>query len=195
MSKKTKWLYDTAEYANSRLNGTIVRLNGKPVKISECFEDDSGIAATYRHLSNGASGVSPLEEFDLSPVPLGWAISDREGASYLTRVPKRSDYRQGLRLSNYTSVFGDEHRRVGKVALSNCIIGKYPSFDSVLDEVSNQPAFRPYSRDFALSSKHAPDGVLIMFKWLGAVGNVIKGKGLLAPQFEYLQESFEESMK
>jgi hypothetical protein len=186
--------YDTSNYAQSRLAGTIVRLNKEPITVIECFYgDDDDLVANYRFLKNGRVKTSKIIDFDLTPVPLGFCDT-RYGASYLTRVPKRSDYRQGLRSSNYMSVNGASAGAITKTNLRRTILGQYRDLDAAMDELENSLVISdnflvPFSRDFAV--KYINGTPSLSYKWVNNVGSVRNSTPMLKPQFQHLQESME----
>ena len=184
-------MYDSSEYADSRLRDTIVRQGDKPVKILSCFTNEGKIWAELFTYPGGGRRTVPLDKLDLTPVPLGFSNTSR-GVAYLARIPKRLDYRQGLRFSNYTSLYGREHRSISKTSIANTIRGNYPSFKSCLDEVVNMERFsQAFSREFALLSERG--SVKIIAKWGLMVGDVINKEPLLKNGFEYLQETLDEA--
>jgi len=116
---------DDWKYAGTRLNGTIVRTkDGVPVEVIRCSQDG---AAIQELLSDRAYMVQ-LGDLDVSPVPLGYALTD-DGLRYVVRKPMRRDWRQGLRSNNYA--FIDEvgrvtkNEKVSRKDLANCILGNY----------------------------------------------------------------------
>lgn len=188
-------MYDNGQYANSRLAGTIIRLgNGRPVTVIECEGAGEDIQVCYSYLSTGnrARGLYRLVEMDLTPVPLGWADHSRWDASYLVRIPKRNDWRQGLRLSNYSSVFGSDKREITASNLSKTILGNFLSFDDAVDEAVNNGKITPFSREFAVGYRGKE--VELYFKWFGKVGDVRNTKFDLSDKFSHLQEVLEEAV-
>lgn len=185
-------MYDTAEYAQSRLSGTIVRVDKDPIVVNFCDSTRGGIAIGYSRLINPSSQHRVMiKDVDLTPVPLGFANTTK-GVSYLTRVPKRSDYRQGLRSSNYTSVFGNDHRMVSASSLYKTIVNKFVCFEQALDEVTNTDITTAFNREFALIKTEGE--VKILYKWKGVVGDIVNNIPALLGEHEYLQESLEEAL-
>lgn len=186
-------MYDSADYAASRLAGTIIQLpSGEPVTVSNCEGRSAGILVHYNELINTMKdGRIRLKELDLTPVPLGFA-NTQQGVAYLARIPKRSDYRQGLRNSNYMSVYGVNHRTVPTASLYKTITNKYMDFEPVLDEVTNIGTTTAFNREFALA--RVGDDIKILYKWKGVVGDVVNGIPGLLGAYEYLQESLEEAV-
>lgn len=187
-------MYDNAEYANSRLQGTIVRLNnGRPITIMG-LEDVRGgeIHVDYRTLSTNRQGSCELTDIDLTPVPLGWVNNPGNNASYLARMPMRHDWRQGLRVHNYTSLFGPDKRFVSNASLSRAIQGKHLDIDGAIEEASNTRKMIPFSRDFAVNK--SGKRVFLYFKWTGVVGDVVNDIVNLNEDFNHLQESLERDL-
>ena len=88
-------MYDTAEYANSRLAETIVRIGDVPIYVV-CVR--AGMVVEYTILDSDDDSVHTckLEELNLEPVPLGY-FNTHKSAYYASRQPRRDDWRQGLR--------------------------------------------------------------------------------------------------
>lgn len=190
-------MYDSAEYANNRLHGSIVRLisTGKPIKIQGCEGRKGNIKVSYTFLNTGRGGeITSLSNINLSPVSLGWADHGSRDSSYLVRIPKRSDWRQGLRSANYMSLYGCDKRYIKDSSLTRTILGQYLSFALAADEACNSNKITAYCRDFAIKTRRKDEELDLYFKWFGKVGDIVNGEGQLSPHFGHLQETLEESM-
>lgn len=92
----TKILYDSTDYAQSRLMDTVVRVNGNPVIVV-------GIAdlahIEVQTLIKSRRKTVTMQDLDLEPVELGY-VNYNGCAIYASRKPKRQDWRQGLRYEN-----------------------------------------------------------------------------------------------
>lgn len=188
-------MYDTAEYANSRLMDTIVRHNGEPIRVHDCFNISRGnIGVNFHYVHDSRNNDCPLVNLDLTPVPLGMSWSSR-GMAYLARIPKRSDYRQGLRNSNFKSLTRIDHRHVSDRELVKTIKGRYVPFDTALDEVMNTPDMSiAFNRHFALvNDRHWR--VTLEYKWHGIVGTVVEGLVTLDEPFQHLQETLDGAIQ
>ena len=112
------------EYAHAKLSGSIVRHKGQPVTVFSVNEEGAAIKNHITLLCN----CVPLEELDLTPVPLGY-VNLGDGANYLTRIPHRS-WKQGVRFgslhtfSKYVCNFSVEG-----IELTNTILGRYPKLE------------------------------------------------------------------
>ena len=86
--------YDSGEYANSRLNDSYVRdEEGKVVKVLRVDEDFKTIVQDGVTLKER---WTTLDKLDLKPMPLGYINFDQP--QFLSRMPRRDDWRQGLDL-------------------------------------------------------------------------------------------------
>lgn len=191
--------YHDHDYTSQRLSGTIIRLGAEPVTVIgvDHESDSQNIRVSIRSLKPRSSSTNArLKDLDLTPVPLGFAITKNTGGTYLARIPKRSDYRQGLRDSNYGSLLGPDHRRVTKYELRKTILGIHSDFEFAMEELENTPDelsrdqfFLPFARDWAVykSGKRA----VLAHKWMANVGDIVKDRPLLHPNLNYLQESLE----
>lgn len=173
------------DYAQSRLVDSIVRINksGEPV-IIESVNMNSGITTVYV-LSSGERANVALDNLNLKPVPLGWCNQAR-GATYLARIPKRRDWRQGIRAETCFSSavrFG----QIAHIDLARCIKGEYPKLSQLLK--------KPHKAiTVAWSRKWASDGKQLFFGHLGVVGEMKDDSPVLADEFSFLKESLEKSL-
>ncbi len=186
-------MYDTVDYAASRLNGTIVRHDGDPVTILEIGGRRNNLTCSYTTVATEEQGQDHLNAFDLTPVPLGFAWCP-DGLAYLTRIPRRGDYRQGLRNNNYTSLTGVDHRAVLPQQLVKTIKGQFRSFESALDECVNiRGSHLAFNRNFALIS-NGNSQIGLHYRWFGKIGDVVNGLITLDDKYQHVQEFLEESM-
>jgi len=187
-------MYDNAEYANSRLMGTIVRYGREPVTVDLCSDNKvlGNISVSFTFLKDNCKKVAALEELNLVPVSLGWANSPF-GISYLARASLRKDWRQGLRDNTLRSLYGVDCRNIPLINLRDCIIEKYPTFSYALEEVTCFPNPIAFSRKFALAPRG--DDIYLLYKYFGAVGDVVNGRIHLKDRFGFLIESLDEVFK
>lgn len=186
-------MYDNAEYAHSRLSGTIIRLTnrGTPITVTGCENGDEDIRVFYRTLSSSKRGQCNLNEVNLVPVSLGWVNDSSMDASYLARMPLRSDYRQGLRSHNYISLYGPEKRYVENVNLSRTIQNKFFNVDSAIEEATNVSKITAFSRDFSIGLSKNGMKKLLYFKWYGVVGDIVNDQISLSDEYSHLTETLE----
>lgn len=175
---------DDYEYANSRLAGTVVRHEGEPFFVENVLEGMTVVGAYLLDLSD-ITEVG-FRELNLKPVPLGMCNTE-ESVAYLSRLPMRRDWKQGLRKGNFVSMFGPDAALISPDHLRNTIIGKYPTFDRALDHVAHGfPA--AWHRDWYLFKNE------VRYKSFGKVGCLKDGNPILIKDYEYLQESLQESL-
>lgn len=149
--------YKDNMYANDRLTGTIVRHNNIPVYIDRV----SGDGWAYGHsLGGGVPKVIQVqqEELDLTPVPLG-NVNELDSVLFVQRMPKRRDWRQGLRRSNMnvTTVVGlpRDVNLTGR-GIVKTIMGIYPHVEECLEMVLCEEVLgRAFSRYFSVGSRLA----------------------------------------
>jgi hypothetical protein len=91
--------YDSTEYAQNKLAGTIVRLNnGEPIYVQDVLPK-----LLVSFIDNGGNYKSThLKNVDVSAAPLGF-IQEGPNAVYVQRIPKRKDWKQGHRSANCIS--------------------------------------------------------------------------------------------
>lgn len=165
------------QYAESRLAGTIVRYRGLPVMIDYISYDDGTTA--IRNLITGKRKNVTLDKLNVEPAPLGYCNYNGV-ASYLSRIPMREDWRQGLRKriinSSASPVAMIDYSEIAKT-----IIGEFPSYTQCLAITSGSMAWH---RDWARDS----EGVLYYKSY------IVGKKELLNDDFKYLQEELDISM-
>ena len=177
---------DDYEYANSRLTETIVRLKGEPVYI---FRVGIGMVTNYATLDDfNTIKTCKTEELDLKPVPLGYCNYNKQ-ACYLTRIPMRRDWRQGLRHGNFTSLSGVDANRIPYDVLRQCILGDYPTFNGAVEAVKKV-------KSMAWHRHWAVDSQLQIFHKGGnrPVGVLDNGQVVLSSKYQYLKEALKESL-
>lgn len=177
---------DDWNYASSRLCETIVRLKGEPVYI---YSVNPGMIAKYAKLDDLDNiAFCDANELDLKPVPLGYCNYNKN-ACYLSRIPMRRDWRQGLRRGNFASLSGVDAERIPYGALAKTILGDYPTYKAALDAVRKV-------KSMAWHRHWAVDGALQVF-YKGAirpVGEVVEGVVQLNSRSHYLAEALSESL-
>ena len=179
--------YDTAEYAESRLNGTMVM--GKEGPVTVISIDELFLCDVVDTISGKRHKVK-LDELDLTPVKLGYVNTRDRGALYVVRMPKRNDWRQGLRRENMIVLSRPmDPGKISQADLSRCIIGDYPKFEEAVNIVSDDfVSSIAWSRDFAITFKGK-----VLYRTIH-VGNYDKDAGVvLLEDFSYLQEVLNES--
>lgn len=185
--------YDTVEYARSRLVETIICLNGKPVQVVEVNNRfiDHEIIVGFNYLSSGDSGVDVLENFDLNPVKLGY-VNYQNNAHYLSRMPMRKDWRQGLRSINISDPFGGRPSIPYKV-IAETIVGNYPTFHSALEKINSSEEDKrvAFCRDFSMFKD------ILTYKGVMDVGKINTENGTITidEPFNWVTESLYESME
>lgn len=176
---------DDHEYANSRLAETIVRLNGEPVYI---INVSRGMKANCTRLDNDEAFVCDANELDLHPVPLGYCNYNKY-ACYLSRIPMRRDWRQGLRKGNYISLSGADASRIPYDAVRKVIIGEFPTYKACLEAVKKLKSIA-WHRHWAIDAH----GQLLYKGGERPVGIIKDGLPELFSRYMYLTEALKESL-
>lgn len=177
---------DDYEYANSRLTETIVRLKGEPVFIHRV---GPGMITSYNKL-NGEGGIESCmaSDLDLRPVTLGYCNYNKF-ACYLTRVPMRRDWRQGLRRGNFLSLTGAPAERIPYESLRQVIMNDYPTFKAALEAVKKIKSMA-WHRHWAVDCH----GQLLHKGAERPVGTIRDGVPELASKYFYLAEALKEAL-
>jgi len=174
-------------YANNRLHGTQVtfKKDGSFVHIDHIDED--GICRVLMLDGSGKEHRVSIDELDLHPVSLGF-VNHRGGVSYVCRVPKRGDYRQGLRRENSKSMIGGYPPWE---AISKTVTNNFPSFNMAFSEAKKSGLSRAWCRHWAIG----PQGELI-YRYHGVVGSITENKEpALKNSFMYLKEYLNEALR
>lgn len=187
--------YDTAAYAATRLAETVIRLKGVPVLVTTCEQNGKNILVHYTHIMEDAPpSANVIEDFDLDPVPLGY-VNFGGKASYISRMPMRKDWRQGMRMSNIVDTSGYNPTRMPLRVICQTIVGDFPSFDRAIAGVtrkSRAASSVAFHRDFAVTA----DGKL-EYKGIVKAGEVnLEDASVSIPQnMNWIREAFAEAME
>lgn len=176
---------DDHEYAHSRLVETIVRLRGEPVYVHSVKK---GMVVTYHRLDNEEISHCKANELDLHPVPLGYCNYNKY-ACYLTRIPMRRDWRQGLRRGNFSSLSGLSAERIPYDAIRKVIIGDYPTFAAAIAAVKKIKSLA-WHRHWAVDTH----GQVLHKGAERPVGKIVNGEVELDSRYMYLTEALKESL-
>jgi hypothetical protein len=184
-------------YAYSRLKNSIVRLKNEPVTVINL--DLATGEVVYSGLGKkGNYKAAPLEEFDLSPIPLGY-VNLHQQCTLVSRRPERY-YKQGLTTSTYQS--SPFPCTLHSKEFYNTVIGRYPKPIDCLEKiVCGEATTQAFSRCFAFVdnglTKESTVGLVFRRVLVGkAIWNPA-GKNInyqLEEQYQYLQEMLEEAI-
>ncbi len=178
-------------YAATRLNGTIICRNGLPLQVREVARDGTVYCQT---IITERPREFPLREFDLSTPELGF-INHKGSIHYLARVPKRDDWRQGLRTNSVKDML--ERSRMTNGMIYKGVRGKFPSFEEAVELSLTEGGLVAFSRHWALQA-NGVGACDLYYKWYGKAGKCsYEGSDVrLEPsesyQFQHLRESLEE---
>lgn len=149
-------MYDDVQYAQSRLCKTIVRNRaGYPFQVDNVYYDeDDKIMISGNNIVTREWGVAEMADFILAPIQLGY-VNHNGSCVYIARIPKRHDWRQGIREEN-TRRHGWNNRNVklkdmGESLYRLCM-NKYPPFAVGVKLLrSDKVSSIAFTRQFALS--------------------------------------------
>ena len=176
---------DDFGYADTRLRDTIVRHRNTPVWVRGV---GPGMMTVIEYLLTGRRTEVPLDTLDLEPVPLGYVqVGDRY--VYLTRVPKRDDWRQGLRHNTMRLVDQGPMsvKQLPNDSMARCIRNDYPNFEEAKQELNLGREVVAWCREWAIS----PWAVYHKGREVGERPN---GEIRLFQDKNYLQESLEDAI-
>lgn len=174
------------QYAHSRLVETIVRLGKEPIWVYQVMP---GMMVKYAQLADfDEIKTVHIDKLDLTPVPLGYCNYNKY-ACYLSRMPMRRDWRQGLRRGNFVSLSGVDANRIPYEALRQVIVGDFPKFDAAVkavEKVSSMAWHRHWAVDKGSNIFHKGAA--------NPVGKVVGGEIILESRSMYLSEALKEAL-
>jgi hypothetical protein len=179
-------MYGSLEYANQKLRRTVVMHKGLSVLVLDVVGDNDNITL-ITETRTCERIEAPIEEFDIRGFKLGYA-NNADGCVYLSRVPMRSDWRQGLRERNVL-MSGGRYRRTSAPSISRIMESletKYPSMvDAFKDVSSGKAAAVAFSPAFCF--KRTKSGVSLCYRNFRKVGEVsTDGSYKLSDKFSFL---------
>ena len=172
--------YDTGEYANSRLAGTIVKVDGEAVCVDTVNDD---MECLVEFIDSGELRTVPLNGLDLSPIKLGY-VNTIGNCVYMQRIPRRDDWRQGLRDNNVT--YGGLLRS-GVVQI---LKGTYPSLDEAAKRSEEEEYRVAFSKEFCIDYVGN-----LRYKGRPSVGKYKDGEVVLKKNFLHLEQVLGEVLK
>lgn len=197
-------------YAVSRLRDTFLLPKGALQKKGLCSFIDVIPGANFSEstlITTTASGErveANSQQFLYTLPPLGFTqlpASPRQGwrdaAVFLSRIPLRNDWRQGLR-GQQLYVNSRERPVNGRVMLSeyltrvnNMLLNKYPSLESVLCSLEEEGGSWALSKNFRLDDSFK----LYYQSYPESVGKVdVKDRVKLLPRFEFLKDQLNKEV-
>lgn len=188
--------YDTVEYASTRLIETIITHENIPILVTGVGGIDEKIELNAYELSDEDNTVKSyyLDDCDLNPVKLGY-VNFKKGTHYLTRVPMRKDWRQGLRMNTILTAQGDKPAMIPYHVIANTIMGKFPSFKECLERL-NQSKLKgvqsiAFCRNFSISKEE------LTWKGLFSVGsvNMENGNIHINDESSWVREDLDENLE
>lgn len=176
------------EYAHSRLAETIVRIEEVPIYVYGVSRDMLVKYIPLSAIDADAPLICHINDLDITPVPLGYCNYGKN-ASYLTRMPMRRDWRQGLRRGNFTSLSGVDPNKIPYTELGLTIMGSYPTFAMTLKSIKGVKSMA-WHRHWALDN-----GGSVFYKGSSLpVGTIANGCVELDSRHHYLAEALKESL-
>lgn len=198
--------YTDYQYAGGRMAGTIVMHGETPVEVrtgllghvdAARHERAGGPikakgklkAPIYvRDLKTNTDYMTCISELIPEVPELGY-VNYQGVASYLVRLPKRRDWRQGIRYSNLRCVQGLDLNLIPYSSMCDTLTNVYPTFEKCLNSFKRSKTLKSiaWHRDWAVSRAGE-----IYFQG-EAVGTLNEGRVVLYNECKFLQESLDES--
>jgi hypothetical protein len=178
-------MYDSADYANTRIRDTVVMLKRKPVLVRNVRHNMqvlvTPIISTHKDVYVKDLLV-PMSELNLTNFSLGF-INKGAHSPYLYRRALRHDWKQGLRVQNVKSTLGN----IDMVDIGMALLHRYPSFDMAVSQVLGNVVFsRAWCADFCIK-----DGGIIAWRQYD-VGKYNDNVIELVHDFKFLKDSLKE---
>lgn len=177
--------YQNINYARDRLVGTIVRVGGKAVTVMDFIDH----AVSYKELISGKNASIDADLMDITPVPLGY-VNSAGFANYIMRIPKRQDWKQGLRQATmYSSAVHPEE--ITLPDLGRTIEGLFPNLFSVMKTIrKGEVSSMAFHREWAVMKNNR-----VLYKGNYDVGTIDEMNNInLTGNFDWLSESLEEAI-
>ena len=200
---KNKKFFDLA-HANLYLTGSIIRVEGVPVKVEEVVYKNSlnKRVLYYRRIGKKEKIKDiPLksEKVDMNPVPLGFVNFSEFGLPKIAirayRVPSRQ-WRIGLTIENLKIVPSKlnnptmKRKIMESIHFKNSICGSFPNIEEIIEMIKNKKAIsQAFSRDFAIDKKS-----LKFIQLKKPVGKIFRGEVMLFDDYLYLSQLLEKAI-
>jgi hypothetical protein len=188
---------DDLAYVAMRLNATVVRYKkeGCLVYVNRVYrDDDRSLHAEVSKLDKEEEQFDvALEDLNLSSPMLG--NTNHQGHSlYIARMPKRNDWRQGLRPENLVYISkgrANNFRVLPLKLLSQAVYATYKSYKKCLERVGDgRTQSQSFSRNFSLDKERQ-----IWYKGREIVGRDKNGIPTLSPKFIWLKEALSDELR
>jgi hypothetical protein len=177
-------IYDTKQYAESRLLNTVVLLKRKPVVVQSIYNNfTASVVSPIKSIVRPKEKIVSMDDLSILNLKLGF-VNHKGYASYLTRRTLRHDWRQGLRVNNVSSTLA----RVNQDLIGRALLHRYPTFAEAVDLTKRMNCSScAWCEDFALHG----DNILWRYN---RVGKLRDGVILLTGKYKFLQPQLMESI-
>lgn len=175
-------MYDTGDYAGSRINGTVVMLKRCPVYVNRVTRDKIVLCHT---LGRGRRDIKgDLSAFNLTNYQLGYFNHDGT-AYYMSRKAMRQDWRQGLRVNNVRC--SPIKYDLCNLDIAQCLRQRHPTFSEALVMIGKGAGSCAWTKDLCVTHRQ-------QIKWKGLVVGTIDDSAInLNKKFKFLAKLIGES--
>jgi hypothetical protein len=180
---------DDRDYTAMRLVNTVVRdmMAVELVTILDIQRGGAGFIATVSSFDEEKGNyITPLEYLDLSSPPLG-NINYRQETYYISRMPKRNDWRQGLRRENLVATY---RGTMGDYGFPSLNVLKAPVYDKYWSYKKCLGKNRAFSKAFSVDKEGK-----IWYKCREVVGKDADGVPVLDEKFAWLEEALQDALE
>jgi len=175
-------MYDTGQYAGTRINQTVILLKRQPVYVEQVTR---GKVVHGTTLGRGHHPVvEDLSKFNMIDYRLGYFNVDGV-AYYMSRKALRQDWRQGLRENNVNC---EPYKAdLGVHDIATCLRQRHPSLSKAIATVGKGAHSCAWCKDFCVTSR-----ALIMWK-SHVVGSIEDDTITLGNKFKFLAKLVKET--
>jgi hypothetical protein len=176
-----KGMYDSVEYAMTRINHTVVMHKRKPILVQSIT---NGRVIQGKRLDKSGRKVScNLDDVTLLDLPLGFLNKDGK-VYHLSRKAMRHDWRQGLRPQ---TILVEPWMDVDYADIGRCLLQRYPTFSKAVALVGNGHEACAWTPDLAINNR----GKVWWKSYL--VGSIEGDEIHLRAKFKFLSKMLKES--
>lgn len=154
-----------AEYAKSRIVSSCMKSKENLLRVYDikAVNNDFSTAAILAVDENKKNVIVKASDLSFNVGQLGYINEFISGiAYYLTRLPIRRDFKQGLRSSQLcysrngsTSTISESWFENNIKPINNCLNNKYPKLEKAIETIDESNCDVAFSKNFALNEKYA----------------------------------------
>lgn len=183
--------YNDNSYAYNRIINTVCMYQNEPVVVIG-EDDSSGGMASILYPLSGNRDVVDIKEIDINPPTLGYYNPERhlESCYYISRSPKRNEWRQGLRSSALIENKNLRNVMFNHSGIAKIIVGDYPNIGRAKEICLEKGVNVAFHRNFAIKLGFTSD-FIIEYKGVEDVAIISEGRISMLKGKEWCSEVLE----